>query len=330
MIKFRTEIGKLTYPFHIQYGDKTILMGSCFSNHVGAKLEKYKFGVLSNPLGIIFNPISIAQSLEYIIGENKLKLSQLKFRDNLWHHFDFHGSFSHPEKEVVLSEIHQQILASAKYLKKADFLFITFGTADIFALKNNRQVVANNHKFPIDDFVKMSLEVEEIVERYRKLIKKILSINSKLKIVYTISPVRYIRDGLIENQKSKATLLLAVDQLVDGDRSFYFPSYEIFNDDLRDYRFYKEDLIHPSEEGINYTWNIFVNSFMNESTQLLQKEIKRYVKSINHRPIHEKSKNHQNFLLELEKDLIAFKQVNPGIDFSKELQYLDEKCSSKS
>jgi hypothetical protein len=253
-MKFHTEIDFPKYNFNIKYGDRICLMGSCFSDHIGGKLLEAKFNVMNNPLGITFNPASIANQIEYVFNPELIDADQLRKRDGLWHHFDFHGCFSDVDQVSVLERIKKQVLLTRAYFQNSKVLFITFGTATVYKRLETNRVVANNHKFPISEFIKYRIDVDSMVERYTEIIKMITSVNSDINIVFTVSPVRYTRDGLIENQRSKATLLLAIEKLVEIENTFYFPSYEIFMDVLRDYRYYKKDLVHPGDQGIEYVW----------------------------------------------------------------------------
>jgi len=318
-MKFRTKIPVQDYPFAISYTDPVFLMGSCFSDNIGTKLHRSKFRVLSNPMGIVYNPLSIARQIEFIIDPKKLKESGLYSNDELWHHFDFHGKFSSPDKLKVLETIQEQLTQSALFLKKSKYLFITFGTANVFYKKDINQVVANNHKFPIELFEKKRLKIDVMLGEFNKILKKLSLFNPDLKVVFTISPVRYIRDGLVENQRSKSSLFMLVDELEKNERAYYFPSFEIFIDDLRDYRFYGEDLLHPADSGLEYTWKQFKESFFDEKTIKVEKEVMQVVKASEHRPIHSESESHKKFRSGLLEKCKAFIYRYPFIDLSEEV-----------
>jgi hypothetical protein len=324
---FRTEIELPDYDFHLSYTSTVTLMGSCFSDHMGRKLERYKFRSQSNPLGISFNPVSIANQLDYILGKRPLDRRDLAFRDGLWHHFDFHGRFSFPDRELAFRKLEESIRLTREVLFRSNVLFITLGTAMVFERRSTGRVVANNHKFPIGEFSARRLNVEEIVAVFSKIIPLLREENPAIRLVFTVSPVRYTREGLIGNQRSKATLLLAVDALEKLPGVHYFPSYEIFNDDLRDYRFYTGDMLHPGDLGIDYTWAKFRQAFFNAETLPLYNEVRRLVRSAEHRPIHPGSDLHRAFLLRLRDQILELTGNHPFLDFGPELEQIDSQLA---
>jgi hypothetical protein len=327
-MKYRTEIDLTKFNFNIDYNQPLVLMGSCFSDHMGKSLLTYKFDALSNPLGISFNPISVARQLNYCLDPSLLKREDWAFHDGLWHHFDFHGRFSGKDREKVHQTLEKALVICADYLSRSRALFITFGTANVYFHREKKMVVANNHKFPIADFSKARLTQDEIVQAFEPIIPRLKSLNPQLRIVFTVSPVRYTRDGLVENQRSKASLLLAVEQLCRDFDQHYFPSYEMFIDDLRDYRYYEKEMIHPGEQGVQYVWENFTRVFFSAKTEEMRKQVEGLVLSSKHRPIHPKSENHYNFLCKIKDKITAFQKEHPEIDLQKELASIEEQVTN--
>jgi hypothetical protein len=299
-------------------------MGSCFSDHIGKKLERSKFNTLNNPLGITFNPMSLVHQLDYVLTPGKLKAEQLEYHDGLWHHFDFHGCFSGNQKREVFGKLLEKLHTTNTFISRANYLFLTFGTAIVYKRNATQKVVANNHKFPIGQFTKKQLEIAEILSAMSAVLDKLYQLNPGIQIIFTVSPVRYVREGLIENQRSKANLILAVEKLCKKPTQHYFPSYELFIDVLRDYRFYASDLIHPNMLGIDFVWEKFRQSFFDEHTLQVEAEIDRLVKSTEHRPIHPESETHKAFLEKLKHQINDFASQYSQLDFSVELNNIDQ------
>jgi len=314
-MKFRTELEINKLPFNIYHEDKIFMIGSCFVENIAVKLSRYKFDILSNPFGIIYNPISISNIIQRIIENNIPHQNDFVKHNDLWHHFDFHSDMSGLFLEETILKITKWLEYSKSFLKESKYIFITLGTSIVYKRKEFNNVVANNHKFPSSYFLKSKLNIEEITNSLKNSINKIKTFNEGIKIIFTISPVRHVRDGLIENQKSKAALILAIDQLVDNDTIFYFPSYELLIDDLRDYGFYADDLIHPSKKAIDYMWEKYSQMFFNEVTLNKNKQIEKIVRSLDHIPIHQETKANKEFQKTLEIKIKQFKKNNPEINF---------------
>lgn len=282
---FRTEHPIPKYPFTIGYEDQLFFIGSCFSDHIGNFFLNQRFNTLSNPFGTLFNPISIAQNLKYALSQEKVPEEYIHFYNDRYISFLHQGKHSHVEKEELISLINNISENTHQFLKKTDYLFITLGTAYAYRFIEKQLVVANCHKIPNFEFEKIRFSVDEIVDEYKGLFTLLHQVNPTLKVVFTVSPVRHLSDGFHENQISKSILHLAVDHLVDNQYIFYFPSYELLLDDLRDYRFYAQDLCHPGENGIAYIEEFLMSSLFTAETisqcKLVQKEVKRE----NHRPL---------------------------------------------
>ena len=282
---FRTKLLVSNFPFQISYQDYILLLGSCFSDHIGTFLAKNRFNVLSNPFGTLFNPVSIANAIKMSIEPKLFSELYYYYFNNNWVSFAHHGSFSNPCENQFIKQINEQWNVSKTFLKKTNFLFITFGSAYCYKFLERDLIVANCHKIPNAKFEKFRLKIDEIVQIYQEIIQKIQKINPSVKIIFSVSPVRHLGDGFHENQLSKSVLHLAIEQLTNNKNIFYFPAYEILMDDLRDYRFYAEDLCHIGENAVRYIEEFFTNTFFSQITKDKQKEIEKENKLLNHRKL---------------------------------------------
>jgi len=284
-MKFRTELPIPKFPFKIFYQDNILLLGSCFSGNMGNFLLKNRFHVLSNPFGTLFNPVSIATLLKMSMNPELFTEDYRYFFDNRWVSFAHHGSFSHPDENIFNKQIDEQFNITQTFLQKTDFLLLTFGTSYCYRFLERNLLVANCHKIPHTKFEKFRLKIDDIVKIYNDLLLLIYECNPNIKIIFTISPVRHLGDGFHENNLSKSVLHLAIEQLTDYKRIFYFPAYEILMDDLRDYRFYAEDLCHPSENAVSYIEEVFTETFFSQETKEKLKIIDKENKFLNHRKL---------------------------------------------
>lgn len=282
-MKFRTEIPTPEYPFHISYQDKLMLLGSCFSDHIGNFFQEMRFDTLSNPFGTLFNPVSIANALKMCMNPELFNEQHIDFFNEKWISYAHHGKFSHPDKETFLQNIRQNLDKAHDFLNSANYLFITFGTAYCYRLIERDLIVANCHKIPANQFEKQLLTIEQIVGLYQDLLEQLRQFNPQLKIIFTVSPVRHLADGFHENQISKSILHLSINQLIDNTNTFYFPSYEMVQDDLRDYRFYAADLCHPSDAAVTYIREKLTDAFFTPETQERMKEVVKGNKAQGHR-----------------------------------------------
>jgi len=284
-MKFRTELPALKYPFQLSHQDPILLLGSCFSDHIGAFLTKSRFFVHSNPFGTLFNPVSIANTLKMTMEPELFTNDYRYFFDNRWISFAHHGSFAHSDEHQFMKQINKQWTDTKTFLEKTHFLFITFGTAYCYRFLERNLIVANCHKIPNTQFEKFRLKVDGIVQIYQEIVQKVQQVNPALKFIFTVSPVRHLGDGFHENQLSKSILHLAIEQLTNNENVFYFPAYEILMDDLRDYRFYAEDLCHVGENAVRYIEDIFADTFFTQDTKEKQKEIEKENKFLGHRQL---------------------------------------------
>jgi len=311
-----------SYPFSISYTDKILFLGSCFSEEIGDKMQDLKFDVLQNPNGILYDPKSIADAI-FGYTQNKIYNKADLFELNgLWNSWKHHSQFSGVNEKEVLKKINASQSSAHDFLKEAKFLIITLGTAFNYHLKNNRQNVANCHKAPASFFVKNLLSIEEITSLLSAVISELQKFNDQLKIIFTVSPVKHVRDGIIENNRSKSRLIEAAHSIVEGkENAVYFPSYELVTDILRDYRFYKSDLVHPNETAINYVFEKFCNSFLDNDSKKIMEEIKKLLAAVNHKPFLRESKAHQKFIASQIENIKRIESNYPFINLSKEKEY---------
>jgi hypothetical protein len=307
-------------PFDIKIGHQQnlLLIGSCFTEQIGTKLANHKFAVLDNPNGILFNPASIAKSISSYITNKQYTEADLFYQNECWNSWEHHSRFSHPGKKICLQGINDSQVKAHDFLKKTDWLLITLGSAFVYELEN-KDVVANCHKVPTDKFSKRLLPVEEVFTDLQKMIEEAVAFNPGLNIIFTISPVRHLRDGFIENNRSKATLIQTVHQLVEKNSNcFYFPAYELIIDDLRDYRFFAEDMVHPNYAATNYVWEKFIAACIDEPSQQLMKEIAVIVAAKNHKPFNPTSEQHKKFLQTNLEKVKKIQQQFPYLNLKEE------------
>ena len=309
-----------SYP-KINYEHTLISLGSCFSENIGGKLHDLKFKCLVNPFGVLYNPKSIYQAILEILEQKEYSEKDLFYDHEQWHSWMHHGSFSNRDIDVVLELINSNIETASKYFEELDFLLLTFGSSWIYRLQDDERVISNCHRMPSSQFVRERLTVKEIVESYTSLISLLLAKRPHLKIIFSVSPIRHIRDGLHENQKSKAILLLAIEELQEKycDNVYYIPSYEILLDELRDYRFYAEDMVHPSRLAIEYIWERIQQTFFDRTTLETLDECLKIQKSLTHRPLNPELKSHQMFLEQLISKMENISIKNTKLDFRKEI-----------
>jgi len=323
---FEFDIKKLSPP--ITHKDQLLLVGSCFTENIGEKLKKYKFSVLENSNGILFNPVSVAEALTSYIENTQFNENDLFQLNEGWHSWKHHSRFSALTAEEAVSKINTSTSQANAYLKKADYLMITLGSAWIYTLTEKASnaktgsVAANNHKAPADWFYRRLMTAEEVLQTLDNVLYRLFQFNPKLKIIFTISPVRHLREGVIENNRSKAVLIQAVHHLVDKfDKLYYFPAYELVIDDLRDYRFYAEDMVHPNYTATNYVWDKFVSTCIDDPSQKLMKEINEINAAKNHKPFNPTSLQHKKFLQTNLEKVKKLQAAYSYINFKEEVDF---------
>ena len=323
-MKFRTEIICSTVNLPIGYQDKIMAFGSCFTENIGNRLSALKYDIDINPFGIQYNPASIAQGLNHIISGKAIELSALFEYNDSWHSFLHHSDFSDLSPERALHKMNNRLEKAANSIRKTNFLILTLGTAWIFKLKENSLVVNNCHKLPSDKFDRKRLSVEETIAELKKPLEILCSANPDLQIILSISPIRHLKDGLHENQLSKATLLLAAEELCSTFKNmYYFPAYEMLMDDLRDYRFYATDMSHPSNQAIDYIWEKFETSCLSAEENKLRNDLSSINEAMNHRLFNPNSENSRKFANAQLNKIEAIKKQASFINFERELAYFN-------
>jgi hypothetical protein len=320
---------ELLLPFHIKpsvvkisYADKLLFMGSCFTEEIGKEMSSLKYNILQNPNGILYDPLSIAAAVKSYIENKKYCEDDLVYLDEQWHSWNHHSVFSDQSRDYVLQNINHSQSQAHQYLKEASWLIVTLASSYKYFLSESGQPVANCHKAPSHLFQKKLLQTELIISELSTLILNLQSFNPNLKIILTISPVRHVKDGVIENNRSKARLIEAVHSLKEHSNNvFYFPAYELVIDVLRDYRFYNEDHVHPTASAIAFVLENFCKVFINAADITLMQEVKGIIAAINHKPFHEESDAHKKFKkANLEKVKKMIRQY-PALDFSEEEKF---------
>ncbi|MCW0483400.1 GSCFA domain-containing protein [Gaoshiqia sediminis] len=327
MDRYFTKVEIPDIGWRIGYQDKLMLIGSCFAENIGEKLQRLKFQVDLNPFGILYNPMSVCKSIRRLISGQVYQKEDLFELNGIWGSFAHHGQFSSQSPTETLENINHQLQTSHQFLKEAHYLIITFGTAWVYELKETGEVVSNCHKFPADNFKRFRLSPGEIVDEFRDLLSELWKFNSHLRILFSVSPIRHWKDGATGNQLSKATLLLAIDRLICGfgkERCAYCPSYEIVMDELRDYRFYAPDLLHISPVAVDHIWDRFSQLMIDKPSLKLTNYIMKIIRASEHKVFHPNSDEHIKFLLynlnEIEKLTINF----PYLNFENEKRHFEE------
>jgi len=324
-MEFRRELNIKEYKEQIQLSDRVMLSGSCFTEHLGDRFSQFHFPVLQNPNGIIFNPVSISKSITSYISNRKYTRADIFFNQEWWTSWEHHTRFSHADPDQLLQLINGSQQEAHDFLKTAHWLIITLGSAFVYQLENG-EVVANCHKVPADKFRKKLMHPEDVLSTLDNMIHRLFMYNQDLRIIFTISPVRHLRDGFIENNRSKAILIQTVHHLVEKfEGLYYFPAYELVIDDLRDYRFYAEDMVHPNYLATDYVWEKFCDAFITKSSREIMKEINLINAAKAHKPFQPESKAHKAFLQKNLVKVMDLQEKYPYIDFNEDLKYFTSK-----
>lgn len=315
-MQFRTQIpiSKSNQP--IDYNSKVVSLGSCFAVNISEKFNYFKFQTTTNPFGIIFNPVSIEKIARRVAEKRFFTEEDIFCFNERWHCFEVHSELSHPNKEVFLSTLNELIDSTYQQLIDSTHIIITYGTSWVYREKEQYEVVANCHKVPQKQFDKDLLSVETIEKAIHNTIDLIQEINPDCNFIFTVSPVRHIKDGFVENQISKAHLITALhSSLSHFSSSNYFPSYEIMMDDLRDYRFYGPDMLHPNQTAIDYIWNLFAEAYITSESFSTMSVIENIQRSLHHRPFNEEADEHRKFLSQLQDKIKSVEAKFPHIRF---------------
>ncbi len=318
---FRTEIIVDKYPFEITEKQSLLWIGSCFAETMGARLQEAKFPVLVNPYGIVFNPLSIFKQIQDTLTLQVPQENKYLCHEAIWYHYDYHSELCAFQKTELTAQITNLQATTKTHLLNCDYLVITFGTAWVYQLNADQQYVTNCHKQAGHFFSKHLLEVEAIKREFTQMYQSLRKLRSNLKILLTLSPVRHLKDTLALNSVSKAVLRLAIHQLCETlEDVFYFPAYELVLDDLRDYRFFEEDMLHPNSQAQAYIWEKFQAACLSSSAKNWLKSWTDINKALAHRPFNPESAAHQQFL---KKKLVKIHQFHPHIDLSQEITLLE-------
>lgn len=321
-MKLTTDVHIAPPPFSIGYRQPQMMLGSCFALNIGERLQKLKFPLLLNPFGVLYNPASVALSLDSLVEKKQLTESDLHLGKGLWFSYSHHSSFSSPSKDEALQNINASLRQASEYIHRLDTLIITLGTARVYTRKEDGQVVANCHKTPASEFTHSLLSVDDTVDYLYKSIARLQALRPSLKVVLTVSPIRHTKDGAHANQLSKATLLLAVEQLCGMlPHTYYFPSYELMMDELRDYRFYADDMLHPSPLAIEYIWQKFSHALLDDEAKAIVPEVEKVVKAREHKVFNLDTEEHRNFLHSFRQKVESLTARYPFLNLADELAY---------
>ena len=315
-MNFTTKIPIAKSDAPIDYSSRIVSLGSCFAENMGEKFDFFKFQNTTNPFGIIFNPVSIEKIIYRAINLNYFTEDDLFFHNELWHCYEVHSDLSNDNKEDFLLNLNQILKETNQKLTSATHIIITYGTSWVYKLKSTGTIVANCHKVPQNQFDKEILSVEEIEKSIQNTLDLIQKVNPNCNVIFTISPVRHLKDGFVENQRSKAHLTTALHTSISQlPTSMYFPSFEIQMDELRDYRFYAQDMLHPNAIAIDYIWERFCESTIAEEANPIMQEVASIQKGMAHRPFHPQSISHTKFLQNLSEKAAQLKAQFPFMNF---------------
>lgn len=326
---FRTTFDIPKYDVKVDYENPVIMIGSCFAENIGNKAIEYKLPIDINPFGILYNPLSVMNSIRFLIQKRRFTENEIEFFNDKWFSYYHHSRFSNADKKECLDRINNRIESSSDKLRRAKLMFITFGTARVYELKESGMIVSNCHKKPGALFRRFLLDVETIVNSYKLLTQELKAFNPELNIVFTLSPIRHLKDGTVENLHSKSVLLVAIHSLRHVfDNVEYFPSYELIMDDLRDYRFYARDMIHLSDTAVDYVWDKFADAYINDSTKTIMDKVIKIVKASKH---HQENINLKSYQTQLDNNLNKIANLEreyPFLNFEREKSFfLSQKIS---
>lgn len=321
---FRTEVQVSPSTLNLGLQQPVLTVGSCFAEVIGAKLQQYKVDALVNPFGTIFNPISVSLLLQAAAGRPYTFEEHLVQQNGIWYAYDLHSSLSSPSKEALLQNVQKRLSQTNQYLQNASLLIITLGTAIAYRLQGSGKLVANCHKLPAANFTRQLLTVEEMKAAFEKMLAQLKQVNPGINVLLTVSPVRHIKETIELNSVSKASLRVLCHQLQqEHEQVLYFPAFEIMMDDLRDYRFYKEDMLHPTAVAEAYIWQKFVDAYYAPEFRQFMGQWEKVQRAVAHRPFHPQSEGHQQFLKSTLNQLETLRQQYQ-IDTSLETEILQK------
>lgn len=324
-MQFTTKIPVQKSSFPIDYDSKIMLLGSCFAENIGKKFSYFKYQATTNPFGIIFNAVSLEKLIRRVVENKKFTENDIFFHNELWHCYEVHSELSNPDKGLFLSHLNSILESTHRHIAALTHCIITLGTSWVYSNIETHEIVANCHKVPQKQFTKELLSIEQTEKSLENIILLIHSVNPNCHFIFTVSPVRHIKDGFIENTLSKAHLIAAIHSIlnkkfstsleVTNQNRNYFPSYEIMMDELRDYRFYAEDMLHPNQTAIDYIWLRFYEHYISESAAKLMEEVDAIQKGLAHRPFNPNTESHQKFLAQLNLKIETIKKKLPHVSF---------------
>lgn len=318
-MQFRTQIPISSSNYPIDYNARIVSLGSCFAENIGEKFHYFKFHAFVNPFGIIFNPVSLEKIILRSVQKKYFTENEVFYHNDLWHCFEVHSELSLPEKDEFLRHLNQTINELHAQLLQSTHVCITLGTAWVYHTLVGDEIVANCHKVPQKQFAKELLSVAQIEESLQKIISLVSSVNPECKFIFTVSPVRHIKDGFVENQQSKSHLITALQAILrmgyNSSNTVYFPSYEIMMDELRDYRFYAEDMLHPNQIAVDYIWERFSQTMISQVCYPIMQEVDSIQKALHHRPFNPESESHRKFIDKLQKRICELETKMPHISF---------------
>lgn len=318
-MNLQTKIPLTRAANQIDYTSQSLLLGSCFSENIGEKLTYFKFQSNQNPFGILFHPLAIEKLILKASKKETYSVDDIFFLNERWYCFDAHSEVSDTSEENLLEKLNSGLKLTFEQITKATHVVITLGTAWVYRHQKTNHVVANCHKVPQKEFSKELLAVDEIQKSLENTIRSIRSLHKKVHFVLTVSPVRHLKDGFVANQRSKAHLTAAIQETLYNSNNkshiSYFPSYEIMMDELRDYRFYKVDMVHPNQLAIDYIWDKFKYVWISKSAYGTMDKVEEIQKGLAHRPFHKSSEQHGRFLKSLEKKITYLQQQYDFMDF---------------
>ena len=329
-MNFRTEI-KLNKSSHlIEHNNKIAAFGSCFAENIADYLQKYRFSMLNNPFGVLYNPVSIHNAFTLIVTEKKFRREDLIQHDNLWHSWYHHSSFSNQDPDKCLANINKNLISAKNILSGCDFLIITYGTAYVYKHIDSGLIVSNCHKIPAEQFNRFRLELSNIVKNISETIGLVQQLNPSIQIIFSISPIRHLKDGLVENQLSKSSLITALHETIRNFKSCsYFPAYEIMMDDLRDYRYYEPNLTHPNQTAIEYIWDKFNTSWLSQGCQSVIQDLHRLNLARSHRSLFPGSGQEKVFIQNQLKIIAGLKKKYEYIDFTEDLDFFKSRLNDR-
>lgn len=312
---FTTQIPIKESNHQMDYTSKVVSLGSCFAENISGKFAHYQFRNTANPFGIIFQPLALAKIIRFAIEQKRFTSADIFQHNEIWHSFDAHSSLSNTNQDQLIDSLNKAAQQLQHALSEATHLIITLGTAWAYKYNQSNDYVANCHKVPQNQFSKELLSIEKITESLHDIISSVHSINPSCHIIFTVSPVRHIKDGFVENQHSKANLISALHDTLASAEAGYFPSYEIMMDELRDYRFYAEDMLHPNKTAIDYIWKRFKETHINENVYAVMEKVNSIQNGLAHRPFNPDTASHKAFVENIQKEISKIQSQFPHMKF---------------